>query len=268
MAPSAAEILADLGASPAVVGVGDFVTWPPELRDRPRLGAYDAPSVEAVLALHADLYVTARSRAGGAAHHRLRALGVEVLELETGTYDGVLEAIVTLGERVGRGDLARRRAAAIRAAVDDVRRRAAVAPPRRVLVVVGREPLFAAGPGSPHDELLRAAGGRNVAADAGSPFPLLSLEAALRGRPEVIVDAADNRPGAARGRAAGDWARWPFLPAVAADRVYQVDPWRISIPGPRLAAMARLFARMIHPEIFGAVEPAELAPPAEVAPAP
>ena len=141
-----------------------------------------------------------------------------------------------------------------------MRARAAAAPARRVLVVVGREPLYVAGPGSHLDELLRAAGGENVAADALSPYQLLSLEAALARRPEVIVDSSENRPGAMRGRALGDWGRWPFLPAVAERRVYFVDPVRLSIPGPRLGEMAELLARLIHPEVFGEASPAELGP--------
>ena len=131
-------------------------------------------------------------------------------------------------------------------------------PRRRVLCAVGRDPLYAAGPGSHLDELLRAAGGENVLADAGAPYVLASLEAVLARRPEVIVDLSDNRAGAPRGVVAGDWARWPFLPAVVDGRVYQVDPVRLAIPGPRLAEMAELLARAIHPERFGSPRDGEM----------
>lgn len=260
MAPAGAEIVAALGAADEVVAVGDFVAWPPALAARPRVGAYDAPSLERILALGGNLYVTTRSQAGQRALARLVELGVEIVELDTATYAGTLASIERLGQKLGRKPQAAELAGEIGERVAAVRSRAARVPARRVLVVVGREPLYVAGPGSHLDELVRAAGGENVAADALAPYQLLSLEAALARRPEVIVDSSENRPGALRGRALGDWARWPFLPAVAERRVYFVDPVRLSIPGPRLGEMAELLAKLIHPELFGEASPEDLGP--------
>ncbi|HSM50126.1 MAG TPA: hypothetical protein VLA75_01845, partial [Thermoanaerobaculia bacterium] len=97
-------------------------------------------------------------------------------------------------------------------------------------------------------------------------YLLASLEAVLARGPEVIVDSADNRPGAPRGALAGGsgpWGRWPLLPAVAAGRVYHVDPARYTVPGPRLAEMAEAFARFVHPERFGPPVDFDFAPPGE-----
>ena len=258
MAPWAAETIAALGAEAEVVGVGDFVLWPPELAGRPRVGAYDSPNVETLLGMGANLYVTSRSEAAAPQHQRLRGFGIDVVELDTATFRGALDSITRLGERLDRRPAAAALVASIEARVDAVRRRAAAAPKRRVLVAVGRDPLYVAGPGSHLDELVAVAGGVNVAAGATSSWAMLSLEAALAGRPEVIIDSSDNRPGAARGRTPGDWARWPFLPAVAGDRVYALDPNRLSIPGPRLGEMAELIGKLIHPEVFGEASAAEL----------
>jgi iron complex transport system substrate-binding protein len=268
MAPAGAEIVAALGAVEEVVAVGDFVAWPPALAARPRVGAYDAPALERILALGGNVYVTARSQAGQRALARLADLGVEIVELDTATYAGTLESIALLGQELGREAQASALAAEIGERVAAVRTRAASAPARRVLVVVGRDPLYVAGPGSHLDELVRAAGGENVAADALAPYQLLSLEAALARQPEVIVDSSENRPGALRGRALGDWGRWPFLPAVAERRVYFVDPVRLSIPGPRLGEMAELLAKLIHPELFGEASTAELGPLVSPEPSP
>jgi len=261
LAPAAAETLASLGLAERVVAVGDYVIWPPELAARPRVGAYDAPSAERLLELEVDLLVTTAGVAGREERRRLASLGVETLELDSATYEAALASIVALGERVGAAE----RAAALVAEIE--RRVAAVAaataslPRRRVLVVVGREPLFVAGPGSHLDRLLEAAGGVNVAADLASPWAQASLEAMLERAPEVIVDTSDNRPGAPRGLAAGGWGRWPFLPAVAGGRVAHVDPWRLTLPGPRLGEMAELLARLVHPEALGAPSPAEFEAP-------
>ena len=231
MAPSAAEMLGALGLAGQVVGIGDFVTEPRQLAKLPRIGAFDAPNLESVLALHATHFVTARQVAGSASLAKLRALGIEVIELDTSTFDGTLLAMKTLGTELGAGDRAAALVQTIEGQVAEVRRRSAGTARKRVLFAVGREPLYVAGPGSHIDALIAAAGGENIAADANSPYPQVSLEAMLARRPEIILDSADNRPGLPRGRELGAWAQWPFLPAVAERRVYALDPACLSVPG-------------------------------------
>jgi iron complex transport system substrate-binding protein len=260
MAPAAAEILAGFGLADRVVAVGDFVDWPPEMAVRERIGAYDAPNLERLLSLRVDLLLTARSAAAAAAHERIRRAGIPVVELDTDTFDGALDAFVRAGTAVGRVEEGRAAAARVEARLEEVRRRTEDLPPRRVLYVAGSRPLYGAGPGSHIDRLIETAGGVNVLADAAGPYPLVSLETVLERLPEVIVDVSDNRPQARRGRFPGAWGEWNFLPAVAQNRVWWVHPDRLAVPGPRLGEMAELLARLIHPETFGPPGDGELGP--------
>jgi ABC-type Fe3+-hydroxamate transport system substrate-binding protein len=106
--------------------------------------------------------------------------------------------------------------------------------------------------------MVRLVGCQNVAHDALAPYQQVSLEAILERSPDVIIDTSDNRPGAARGRLAGDWGRWEFVPAVREHRVYQVEPGRLVIPGLRLPEMTLLMGKLTQPEIFGEASKAEL----------
>lgn len=266
LAPAVVEMMQALDLLDRVVAIGDFVEWPPEVTSLPRIGAYNTPNLELVLSLRVDMLVTAASEAGREAHKRLNDLGVDVLALETETYQEVLESMQTLGKAFGREEGAREVVSGIREKIEAVRSRSAAARRRRVLFVVGQRPLYAAGPGSHIDEVIKAAGGENVFADAMSPYQLVSMEAAIERLPEVIIDASDNRPGALRGREPGFWGQWRFLPAVRENRVYWIDPMRLTIPGPRLPEMAELVAKLIHPEIFGSVSVKELGPLTEDVP--
>ncbi len=260
MAPAAAEILDALGATSQLVGVGDFVQWPPEAARLPKVGAYHAPNVELVVSLGVDLLLTTSMQAGGPTHAKLRELGVQVVSLETNTYEGVLSSLRKVGTLLGKEEIAAQVEARIRSQLEETGKRAANAPRRRVLFVVGREPLYAAGPGSHVDEMIRAVGGENVVAEGVSGYQLLSMEIALESRPDVIVDTSDNRPGAIRGRAVGFWGQFPFLPAVKSGRVYYVEPVRLVIPGMRLPEMTALLGKIVQPEIFGEADTAELGP--------
>jgi ABC-type Fe3+-hydroxamate transport system substrate-binding protein len=258
MAPAAAEMLEELGLVDRVVGIGDYGPWPQSIADRPSLGGYDAPNVEAVLSLQVDLLLTTASDAGAAAHRRLDALGVRVIALDTSTYRGIFDSLERVGQAFGKETEAAASAKRLRGTMREIERRGAAAAPRRVLFVVGRDPLYVAGPGSHVDEMIRMVGGRNVADDALSPYQQVSLEAILERMPEVIIDSSDNRPGALRGRSPGSWGRWEFLPAVREDRVYWVDPGRLVIPGLRLPEMTALMGKLIQPESFGEATPSEL----------
>ncbi len=255
MAPAAAEVLEILGVIDRVVGRGDYVVWPPALQKLPSVGAYHAPSVETVLSLGTTLLLTTASEAAQGAHAKLRELGIEVLAVKTNTYESMLDSIVSIGREVGREEEARRVVVGIRGEMDEIRALARGAPGRRVVFVVDRDPVYVAGPGSHVDEMIRAVGGENIAADAASDWQLLSMEIIFERAPEVIIDTSDNGDGALRGRVPGPWDRWPFLPAVEENRVYWVDPIRLVIPGPRLPQMTRLMGRLIHPEIFGEPSP-------------
>lgn len=251
VSPSAAEMLAEMEMLDRIVGIGDFVTRPPELNILPRVGPYNAPNIEKVLELQTDLLVTARSDAARASNSRLRQLGVEVLELDTSHWEGTREAIRTLGDRLDRAAVADSLLQALDEAMTGIRRRGTGLDPVKVLFVVGRDPLYIAGPGSHIDTMIAAAGGINIAADAESPYQLASLEVMLERRPDVIIDTSDNGPGALRGQQAGPWATWDFLPAVQENRVFWIDPDLLVIPGIRLPAMTERMGRLIHPEIFG-----------------
>ncbi|MFC1499886.1 ABC transporter substrate-binding protein [Candidatus Zixiibacteriota bacterium] len=258
LAPSAAEILHHLDALDTVVAIGDFVQWPPELRGLPSIGAYNAPNIEQIMNLEVDLLATAWSEAGSAIHERIRKLGVDVLALRLDTFDGTLESIVSLGEVTGREIQAMDLVSAIRERMEEVHSRVEGLQPRRVMVVVGTDPLYVAGPGSHLEAMVVAAGGVNIFSDILGSYQMVSLESAIERRPEVIIDVSDNRPDALRGVDSAGWARWAFLPAVREGRVYHVDPVRLTIPGPRLPEMTELMAKMIHPEVFGEVTIYEL----------
>ncbi len=195
MAPAAAEVIEILGMTDRVVGRGDYVVWPPAMQKLPRVGAYHAPSVETLLSLGTTLLLTTSSEAAQGAHVKLRELGIEVLAVRTNSYESMLASIVSIGREVGREDEAGRVVDGIRGEMDEIRERARDAPRRRVIFVVDRDPVYVAGPGSHVDEMIRAVGGENIAADAASDWQLVSMEIIFERAPEVIIDTSENGDG-------------------------------------------------------------------------
>ena len=99
------------------------------------------------------------------------------------------------------------------------------------------------GPDTFLDEMIRIAGGENVAADIGQQYAQLSEEAVVARDPEVIIltwPAADQ----IRAREA-----FAGLSAVVNDRIYVVDGDTTSRPGPRLIEGLKEIVRAVHPEV-------------------
>jgi ABC-type Fe3+-hydroxamate transport system substrate-binding protein len=243
LSPSLTAILLAVGADAALVGVDEVsAQLEPRVRALPRVGGLFNPSLEAIVSLAPNLVVLVPSAQQRDLRERLEALGIEVQALPNISYEEVLRSIVTLGERVGRGDTGRARADAIRTAWTAARSRASAAAPVRAVLVLQREPLYVVGRGSFLDTMLECAGAQNLARTFDDPYPRVSVEWLIAAAPELILDAADP---AAEARA--HWAHWPSLPAVANGRVEPLDR-ALTIPGPYLdRALAELSARVRAP---------------------
>lgn len=244
MNPSFTRILVALGARDALVGVDEFsARAEPAAAALPRVGGLYSPSLEAVVALRPDLVVLVPSVEQRDFRTRVEALGIAVLALDPASagFDAVLEAIETLGRRVGRADAARDRVAAIRRVRAAVQRATADRARPRAVLVLQREPLFVVGRGGFLDDMIALAGGENLGARLGEPWPRASLEWLVAQAPEVLLDSDDDPV-----PAAVYWKRWPSLPAVTHDRVVALDEATITLPGPDLDRALVALARALH----------------------
>ena len=78
-APSITEMLYALGLGDKVVGVTTFCHYPPEVRDKPKIGSYTRPNMETILAMKPDLVVVLREH--GTLVGKLRRAGLPVQDL-------------------------------------------------------------------------------------------------------------------------------------------------------------------------------------------
>lgn len=237
LVPSLTETVLALGAGSTLVGVSRF-DEAKEVAKLPRVGGFVNPSVEAVLRLKPDLVLVQPGPGNQRPVETLAELGAPVMLLPLRSVADTEAAIEAVGAALGKKKEARALVERIEATRARIRQAAKGRPSPRVLLVYGFEPLVVAGPGSFADELLKDAGALNVAGDAGSAYAVLSLEHAVRARPEVVVDAADVDTGKDKTRAAPglDTARWVDVPSLA-----------LLQPGPSLARGLEELFTLLHP---------------------
>lgn len=239
LAPSLTDVVLALGQGHKLAGVTRYDTAP-EVKPLPRVGGFLDPNPEAVLALRPDLVLWLADGGAWPAVQRIAELGVPVLALPVVGVPDVLRTARLVGAALGDAAAGERLAGELEGAVAAAERKAAGLPRRRVLLVIGRDPLVVAGPGSYPDALLRIAGGDNVA-KSERPWPVYSLEQAVVDDPDLVIDAAVNEP-------PEGLAHLSAIPAVRRGRIARLPDDRVLRPGPQLpAALSQLLAA-IHPE--------------------
>jgi iron complex transport system substrate-binding protein len=256
LAPSITEILFALGLEGKIVGVTEFCDYPPAAKALPKVGGFRGLNLEALLAQKPDLVLATRDGNPARDLGRISELGVRVETFQPATLEQVLEEFAAIGQETGRQPAAQELVAACRQKLDLVRSRTQGLQPVKVLFAYGRDPLVLAGQGTFADDLIRNAGGINIAGDSAIPYPRFSLEEVIARAPEVIVESAMGSEAEAAQRARESWSRWGTLPAVRDLRIAVINADLVARPGPRLFDGLILMAKILHPEAF----PAEALP--------
>ena len=244
LAPSTTETLFAIGAGAQVVGVSRFCDFPPAAARLPRIGGFNDPSLEAVLALRPTLVTGARGPGNRGAVERLRAQRIDTYFPEDASIEDVRAAIRGMGARTAHVAEAATLVAQLDRQLSALRASLAGRARPRVLLVFGTRPLSVAGPRTFADEMLRAAGGDNVVT-SGPPYPSLGIERVIELAPDVILEAGM----VAGGDGDFDWARYPSIPAVRDGHVQRFADDRVLRPGPRVADGAAVLARLLHPGV-------------------
>jgi iron complex transport system substrate-binding protein len=201
---------------------------------------------EALLALRPDLVITA-----GYTHAEaiaiLEVAGVPVVGTGAhATLEDVLEAVTTIGRAVGEEARAAELVASLRARMAAVAVRARGSRPVRVLVW---EDGYTYGAGTMPEDLVRRAGGANVATEAGLRGAVaLTEEAAVGLAPDmIVVPTSEAAPRAHAPGLLGEAPVWGAVEAVRRGEVYGVPrAWMgsVSLPAVRaLEAVADVLSR-------------------------
>ncbi|HEV2010326.1 MAG TPA: cobalamin-binding protein [Candidatus Limnocylindria bacterium] len=244
--PSNSEFLFALGVGDRVVGTDDFSDEPAAAKTKEHVGGVKV-SLEKVVSLKPDLIVTVKFSDGTI--EALSQTNAAVLVVDPQNAADVARTATLLGQAVGADGA--KLAADIQAQLDAVKARTANASKPKVFHEIDASDLtklYTVGPGSFIDDLIKLAGGTNIAAAAKTQYPTISAEEVVRADPDIVV-LADAAYGTTVEQVAAR-AGWSALAAVKNKRVYPVSGNLYSRPGPRLGQAAEEYAKLVHPELF------------------
>lgn len=227
LAPNLTEIVFALGAGNRLVGVTKYCNYPPAALKVPKVGDMTA-SAESVLSRKPDL-VLAHAFLNSQLISKLEGLRLVVFALDPKTLAQVQSDIITIGKITDRFPQARSISKKMAAEIKSVAAARANKKPESVLVVIQANPLWAAGPRTFIDEMLRTANAKNIAYDARPGFVPFSKELAISRNPDVIIVGSEadrmfflTSP------------TWKNTRAAKSSRVYVINNDLLVRPGPRL----------------------------------
>jgi ABC-type Fe3+-hydroxamate transport system substrate-binding protein len=239
--PTTTELLFAIGAGGRLVGRTTWALYPPQVREVPDLGPGLRPNVEAVIAARPDLVILYASGDNRDAARRLRAAGIRTVAYRVDRIADFARVTRALGSLTGDTAAARTTVDTVESTLARVRAATAALPHPTAFWILWESPLLGVGGGSFLDELLVAAGARNVYDSLPAPSPAVSFEDLVRRDPDVVLASPQSRQ-----HILAD-PRWQALCAVRTGRVLVFDTTIVNGPSARVGASALSLARLLHP---------------------
>lgn len=246
LSPGITETLFLFGLGDRVVGVTDSCEYPPEARRKPSVGSTLNPSIERILTLKPDLVLGSPQANRRETADQLARLGIPLYGVTSQTVEGMLASTADMGRALGRESESVQIVQQLRARIDAVARRVSGRKAPRVLFVVWYRPLITAGTHTFLSDVIRHAGGEPIGAELSGEWPKLSIEEALRLKPDVIL-FPQTQAFAPKFEEFRSLAGWRDMQAVKEGRIYFVSD-TIVRASPRLVDSLEEVARHLHPD--------------------
>lgn len=183
LAPSLTELTCALGLEQNLVGITTFCDRPATVKGKTTVGGPSNPSLEAVLQLEPDIVLMDEEGIGPVLAKRLKRLGIRTATLHGSRLSKLPSAIRQLGQELEVPAQAEQLAKEIEQASQVKISKKAV----QTLFVIWPDPLIAAGPNSLLDDAMQVSAMQNIAGDARSSYPRLSLESIVSRKPQLVV---------------------------------------------------------------------------------
>jgi iron complex transport system substrate-binding protein len=228
LAPHLTELVYAIGAEDRLVGVVDYSDFPPEARSMPRIGDAFRFDLERILVLNADLALAWEGGTPAAVIDDLRRLGIAVESIETRRLGDLPRALRVLGERLQHAETGEAAARNFEGELARLRRQfTGQADPLRVFYQVSRRPLYTLGGRHLINDAMAVCGMTNVFAGLDAEAAVVSREAVVGARPDLILGADASEA------LIEDWQSGALAALIQAE-VRTIDPDLLTRPSPRI----------------------------------
>jgi len=258
-APSALEVIDALGAMDKVIGVDNWnvESGEPLAQGFEGFGDFQGLNIEKIVEANPDIIV---ALAGGSEedYQRVMEFGVKVYTVEAASFERIYEEIVNMGAIIGLKDEATELKNKFQQQVDEIDSKVknlGEDEKPKVFYEIFDDPLWSAGKDTFINDLIVKAGGANIVAiDDLAGYVEYSVEKLIENNPDIMI-AGDGGMYVAKTE---DFiladSRFSSIDAVINKKVYILPENPVVRPNHNTIKGLEMFARAIHPELFGEFE--------------
>jgi iron complex transport system substrate-binding protein len=232
LSPSNTEILFALGAGDKVVGVTSYCDYPEEAKKIEQVGTFEGPNMELIKKAQPDVVLAGYIQEETV--KTIESMGIPVIVTEAESFEAIYQSIGLIGKITGTGVKAEEIVAGMKSKIAEIETNIKDKKKPTVFYVVWTDPLTTAGSNTFINDVIKAAGGINVAEKVES-WAKYSAEQLVKDNPEILVAALHSTD---KGMAKEDLKENPIfskLECVKNGKVYVMsDDNVISRPGPRI----------------------------------
>jgi iron complex transport system substrate-binding protein len=249
LAPSLTETVYALGLQDHLVGDTVYCDYPPDARNKTKVGDTINPSLEQIVTLHPDLVLVTKGLNHLETVHGLDNLGISSYATDPHNVDEIASSSKKLADVLGVPEAGAAVAAQMEHHLAELQQHLASSPPKRVLFVVWHQPLISVGKHTFLADALRLAGAVSIV-ESEQDWPHVSLEEVARLQPDFLVfAAAHSETVSPTVEMLATLPGWSILDAVT-NRRFAIISDAVNRPAPRIVSAIEDLARQLHPEAF------------------
>ncbi|MCK4333288.1 ABC transporter substrate-binding protein [candidate division WOR-3 bacterium] len=227
LVPSLTEITYALGAEDRLVGVTTYCDYPPEVKEKKKVGDFLSPDPERLRLLKPDLILLATPTQAQLARD-LKAAGFRVAVFtDPRNLEGVFAQIQALADTLGVSDRGEELVDSLKSELKGIEKDKELS----IYIEISEEPLISVGGGSYLTDAFEHIGLVNVFSDLSQGYPVIDPEEVVVRSPEIILLLYPN----ADRRNVQKRIGWSGIPAISRSVVFDSLPVdELMRPGPRL----------------------------------
>jgi iron complex transport system substrate-binding protein len=187
LSPSNTEIVYALGLGDELVGNTQYCNYPEAALAVTKVGGFSDVDIERVVSVQPDLILASNIHEEKVLPS-LAQLGIPIMVIHPITLKGINADITLLGQITGQAQKAAELTANLQTRVEAIKTQTAqtTGDKPRILYVTWHDPLYSAGDNTITGELIKIAGGVNIAAELNG-YATMTLEQVVERNPQIIV---------------------------------------------------------------------------------
>jgi len=243
LAPSVTEMLFAIGLDKEIVGVTRHCNYPPKAKKIKKIGDFWNPSIELITGLKPDLVVTPAAGHNKPKIDKLTSLGIKCFVVNPQKINQLLKTMDVLSEVTGKQKVGKKKVNELKKRVRHIDKKVKKIPTKmrkKVFYALDERNLWTAGDGTFIDDLIKRAGGINIA-EGKKGWYRYELEKLIVDDPDVILTGISGKQ--TKEQVIALWKeKLSYLSAVKNNQICLIDEDTLSRSGPRaIDALEELF---------------------------